>query len=112
VPDAKHSLLRPSIARGHRELEWPNRMTYAGRKVRCAFFNRLAKECNHEELLELAAVISHENFRSKLNSVFGVESGESYALSSVWGRLPERQHLFTKVRRLSSWPLRPIIPAP
>ena len=58
-------------------------MTYTGRKVSDAFFNRLTKVFTHEELVELAAVIALENFRSKFNPVFGVESGESCGLPWV-----------------------------
>lgn len=67
-------------------LELADRMTYTGRKVSDAFFKRLAKAFSHEELVELAAVIALENFRSKFNPVFGVESGESCALPWVRGQ--------------------------
>ena len=67
-------------------LELADRMTYTSRKVSDPFFKRLAKEFSHEELVELAAVIALENFRSKFNPVFGVESGESCALPWVKDR--------------------------
>ena len=58
-------------------------MTYTRRRVTDAFFARLRKRFTDEELVELAAVIALENFRSKFNPVFGVESGESCALPWV-----------------------------
>ena len=58
-------------------------MTYTRRRVTDAFFARLSKVYTHEELVELAAVIALENFRSKFNPVFAVESGESCALPWV-----------------------------
>ncbi len=64
-------------------LELAERMTYTRRKVSDAFFARLQREFSDEELVELAAVIALENFRSKFNPVFGVESGESCALPWV-----------------------------
>ena len=64
-------------------LELAERMTYTRRKVSDAFFARLRREFSDEELVELAAVIALENFRSKFNPVFGVESGESCALPWV-----------------------------
>ena len=38
------------------------------------FFNRLKRHFSEEELVELAAIIALENFRSKFNPVFAVES--------------------------------------
>jgi alkylhydroperoxidase family enzyme len=58
-------------------------MTYTRRRVTDAFFARLSKAYTYEKLVELAAVIALENFRSKFNPVFGVESGESCALPWV-----------------------------
>ena len=58
-------------------------MTYTRRRVTDAFFKRLRKCYSDEELVELAAVIALENFRSKFNPTFGVESGESCALPWV-----------------------------
>ncbi len=58
-------------------------MTYTRRQVTSAFFARLRKHFTDEELVELAAVIALENFRSKFNPVFGIESGESCALPWV-----------------------------
>ena len=58
-------------------------MTYNRRRVTDAFFKRLAAEFTDEELVELAAVIALENFRSTFNPVFGIESGESCAIPWV-----------------------------
>jgi alkylhydroperoxidase family enzyme len=64
-------------------LELTERMTHTPRPVSESFFARLQREFSNEELEELAAVIALENFRSKFNPVFGVESGESCALPWV-----------------------------
>ena len=50
------------------------RMTYTNRRVTDRFFAQLRKEFSDEELVELAAVIALENFRSKFNPVFGIQS--------------------------------------
>lgn len=55
-------------------LELCERMTYTGKRVTDRFFNRLKKHFTEEELVELAAIIALENFRSKFNPVFAVES--------------------------------------
>jgi len=55
-------------------LELCERMTYTGKRVTDRFFNRLKKQFSEEELVELAAVIALENFRSKFNPVFAVEA--------------------------------------
>src|SRR5947199_7812946 len=55
-------------------LELAERMTYTGKRVTDKFFNRLKRHFTEEELVELAAVIALENFRSKFNPVFAVES--------------------------------------
>jgi hypothetical protein len=49
-------------------------MTYTRKKVTKPFFKKLQKEFSNEEMVELAAVIALENFRSKFNPVFGIES--------------------------------------
>jgi alkylhydroperoxidase family enzyme len=51
-------------------LELAERMTYTGKRVTDKFFKRLKKHFSDEELVELAAVIALENFRSKFNPVF------------------------------------------
>src|SRR6266567_1797113 len=55
-------------------LELAERMTYTGKRVTDRFFNRLKRHFTDEELVELAAIIALENFRSKFNPVFAVES--------------------------------------
>jgi alkylhydroperoxidase family enzyme len=55
-------------------LELCERMTYTKKRVTDRFFNRLKRHFSEEELVELAAIIALENFRSKFNPVFAVES--------------------------------------
>ena len=55
-------------------LELCERMTYTDKRVTDRFFNRLKKQFSEEELVELAAIIALENFRSKFNPVFAVEA--------------------------------------
>jgi alkylhydroperoxidase family enzyme len=55
-------------------LELCERMTYTNKRVTDRFFNRLKRNYSEEELVELAAVIALENFRSKFNPVFAVEA--------------------------------------
>ena len=64
-------------------LELSERMTYTRRQVTDAFFARLRAAFSEEELVELAAAIALENFRSKFNPVFAIESGESCDLPWV-----------------------------
>ena len=61
-------------ARERLALELADRMTYTGKRVTDKFFKRLKKHFTDEELVELAAVIALENFRSKFNPVFAVEA--------------------------------------
>jgi alkylhydroperoxidase family enzyme len=55
-------------------LELAERMTYTNKRVTDRFFNRLKRHFTDEELVELAAIIALENFRSKFNPVFAVEA--------------------------------------
>jgi alkylhydroperoxidase family enzyme len=55
-------------------LELAERMTYTGKRVADRFFKRLKRHFTDEELVELAAVIALENFRSKFNPVFAIEA--------------------------------------
>ena len=55
-------------------LELCERMTYTDKRVTDRFFNRLKRHFSDEELVELAAIIALENFRSKFNPVFAVEA--------------------------------------
>jgi alkylhydroperoxidase family enzyme len=64
-------------------LELAERMTYTSKRVTAAFFNRLKKHFSDEELVELAAVIALENFRSKFNPVFGIEANNFCRLPGV-----------------------------
>jgi alkylhydroperoxidase family enzyme len=64
-------------------LELAERMTYTGKRVTDKFFNRLKKHFTDEELVELAAVIALENFRSKFNTVFGIEANNFCPLPGV-----------------------------
>ena len=61
-------------AREKLALELCERMTYTNKRVTDRFFNRLKRQFSEEELVELAAIIALENFRSKFNPVFAVES--------------------------------------
>src|SRR5499425_3700604 len=53
-------------------LELCERMTYTNKRVTDRFFDRLKRHFSEEELVELAAIIALENFRSKFNPVFAV----------------------------------------
>jgi|SRR5215475_3849944 len=55
-------------------LELCERMTYTNKRVTDRFFNRLKRQFREDELVELAAIIALENFRSKFNPVFAVEA--------------------------------------
>jgi alkylhydroperoxidase family enzyme len=72
-------------ARERLALELAERMTYTGKRVTDKFFNRLRQHFSDEELVELAAVIALENFRSKFNPVFGVEPNGFCPLPAVQG---------------------------
>ena len=61
-------------AREKLALELCERMTYTNKRVTDRFFNRLKKQFSEEELVEIAAIIALENFRSKFNPVFAVEA--------------------------------------
>lgn len=64
-------------------LELAERMTYTGKRVTDKFFQRLKNHFTDEELVELAAVIALENFRSKFNPVFGIEANNFCSLPRV-----------------------------
>src|SRR5215831_13785302 len=64
-------------------LELAERMTYTGKRVTDKFFQRLKKHFTDDELVELAAVIALENFRSKFNPVFGIEANNFCSLPKV-----------------------------
>jgi len=64
-------------------------MTYTNRKVTDRFFARLRREFSEEELVELAAVIALENFRSKFNPVFAVDANGLCAVPHVCAAVTE-----------------------
>ncbi len=64
-------------------LEMAERMTYTNKRVTDKFFARLKQHFTDEELVELAAVIALENFRSKFNPVFGIEANNFCPLPRV-----------------------------
>ena len=64
-------------------LEMAERMTYTNKRVTDKFFARLKRHFTDEELVELAAVIALENFRSKFNPVFGIEANNFCPLPRV-----------------------------
>jgi alkylhydroperoxidase family enzyme len=70
-------------ARERLALELAERMTYTNKRVTDKFFQRLKRHFTDEELVELAAVIALENFRSKFNPVFGVEANNFCSLPIV-----------------------------
>ena len=55
-------------------LELCERMTYTNKRITDRFFNRLKRHFTEEELVELAAIIALENFRSKFNPPLGIEA--------------------------------------
>ncbi len=64
-------------------LELAERMTYTGKRVTDKFFKRLQRQFTDEELVELAAIIALENFRSKFNPVFAIEAQGFCTLPAV-----------------------------
>jgi alkylhydroperoxidase family enzyme len=76
----KSGLLSP---RERVALELAERMTYTNKRVTNKFFRRLQKSFTDEELVELTAVIALENFRSKFNPVFAIESHNFCPLPAV-----------------------------
>lgn len=70
-------------ARERLALELAERMTYTSKRVTDKFFQRLKKHFTDEELVELAAVIALENFRSKFNPVFAIEANNFCPLPAV-----------------------------
>ena len=79
--DYRHSAfltLREKLA-----IELCERMTYTRKRVTDRFFARLKRNFTEEELVELAAIIAMENFRSKFNPVFAVESQGFCPLPSI-----------------------------
>jgi len=74
----------PLLSRRERlALELAERMTYTNKRVTEPFFRRLERHFSDEELVELAAVIALENFRSKFNPVFGIEANGFCSVPAV-----------------------------
>ncbi len=55
-------------------LEYAERMTYTDQDVSDEFFERLKKEFDEPALVQLTATICMENFRSKFNVSFRIQS--------------------------------------
>lgn len=55
-------------------LELAERMTISGQVVDDDLFALLRRHFSQGQIVELAAAVAFENFRSKLNPVFGIES--------------------------------------
>jgi alkylhydroperoxidase family enzyme len=70
-------------ARERVAVELAERMTHTNKRVTDKFFNRLKKHFSDEEIVELAAVVGLENFRSKFNPVFAIESQNFCPLTPV-----------------------------
>ena len=77
-------------------LELAERMTYTNKRVTDEFFQRLKKYFSDEELVELAAVIALENYRSKFNPVFGIEANNFCPLPAVKEAADEATRRFYK----------------
>lgn len=77
-------------------LELCERMTYTNKRVTDRFFGRLKKYFSEEELVELAAIIGLENFRSKFNPVFAVKSQGFCPLPAVQEAAAEATGRFHK----------------
>jgi alkylhydroperoxidase family enzyme len=77
-------------------LELAERMTYTKKRVNERFFKRLKRYFSDEELVELAATIALENFRSKFNPVFAVESQDFCPLPAVKAAAERATANFTK----------------
>ena len=55
-------------------LEMAERMTITGQRVDDELFGRLRAHYTEAQVVELAAAVAFENFRSKLNPALGVEA--------------------------------------
>jgi len=55
-------------------LEFADRMTISGQVVDDDLFGRLRQHFSEAQIVELAAAVAFENFRSKFNPAFGIES--------------------------------------
>lgn len=70
-------------------LEYADHMTQTPVEVPEALFDRLQKQFNAAQLVELTATIAWENYRARFNHAFGAES-ENFSDGSVCA-LPVRQ---------------------
>jgi alkylhydroperoxidase family enzyme len=59
-------------------LELADAMTETPPNVTDELFQRLQQYYDEAELVELAAIVAHENFRSRFNTTFRVESAGMY----------------------------------
>ena len=55
-------------------LEFAETMTITGRRMTDELFGRARKHYSEEQLVELAAAVALENFRSKFNVALGVDA--------------------------------------
>jgi alkylhydroperoxidase family enzyme len=55
-------------------IEFAEAMTITGRKVDDDLFARARKHFSEAQMVELAAAVALENFRSKFNTAFGIEA--------------------------------------
>ncbi len=55
-------------------IEFAEAMTITGRKVTDEIFENVRRHFSEAEVVELAAAVALENFRSKFNTAFGVEA--------------------------------------
>ena len=55
-------------------LEFAESMTITGRRVTDELFGRVRKHYSEDEIVELAAAVALENFRSKFNVALGIEA--------------------------------------
>lgn len=75
-------------------LELAERMTYTSKRVSPRFFARLKRHFSDGELVELAAIIALENFRSKFNPVFAIEAQGFCPLPAVQAAAAEATERF------------------
>ncbi len=75
VRQVERSAESPLYAEAERAaLEFAEAMTLTGRKVPDELFGRLRAHFTEPQIVELAAAVALENFRSKFNTAFGIES--------------------------------------
>jgi alkylhydroperoxidase family enzyme len=67
-------------------IELADAMVTAPANISDDLYERLRNQFSEEQLLELSAQIAFENFRSRLNRVFDVESDELYRPEKVEAR--------------------------